>query len=117
MPSRTIGKRRVLSLAALLLTPLCALQSEDKAATASVPRLTHRGLYAIWYERTPEVTELPYNTGGQVSRQTLTRDPLPQALDLVVRSDSHGYDVLRGVRRPPAGVRRAVCQQCHFQRC
>lgn len=61
--------RQVVSLAALLLMPLFALRAEDKTSTASLSPPAHRGLYAIWYERTPEVMELPYITGGQVVLQ------------------------------------------------
>ena len=33
------------------------------------PPPAHRGLYAVWYERHPEVLELPYITGAQVVAQ------------------------------------------------
>lgn len=58
--------RRVLAIATLLLNPLIALPGEDNADNVLVSPPAHRGLYAIWYERTPEVMELPYITGGQV---------------------------------------------------
>ena len=61
--------RIVLYLAALLLMPLAALPATDEIATAPVLPPTHRGLYAIWYERMPEVMELPYINGGQVVAQ------------------------------------------------
>ena len=51
-------------LTALLLAPLAAPLLTPPSALASPP--IHRGLYAIWYERVPEVMELPYITGGQV---------------------------------------------------
>lgn len=61
--------RIVLPFAALLLMPLAALPATDEMASASVLPPTHRGLYAIWYERMPEVMELPYINGGQVVAQ------------------------------------------------
>jgi hypothetical protein len=61
--------RTVLTLAALLLMPLAALPATDEIATAAVLPPTHHGLYAIWYERMPEVMELPYINGGQVVAQ------------------------------------------------
>jgi hypothetical protein len=48
--------RIVLYLAALLLMPLAALPATDEIATAPVLPPTHRGLYAIWYERMPEIS-------------------------------------------------------------
>ncbi|MCX7006438.1 MAG: hypothetical protein NTY53_04185 [Kiritimatiellaeota bacterium] len=56
-------------LAALLPVPLAALCATGTIATASVLPPTHRGLYAIWYERMPEVMGLPYITGAQVVAQ------------------------------------------------
>ncbi len=56
-------------LAALKLAPLAALCATDMTAPASAPPPTHRGLYAIWCERVPQVMELPYITGAQVVAQ------------------------------------------------
>lgn len=53
-------------LTGLLLASLCAT---DSIADGAVPPTVHRGLYAIWYERLPEVLELPYITGAQVVAQ------------------------------------------------
>jgi hypothetical protein len=47
-------------------TALCAT---DTIAPASATPPAQRGLYAIWYERMPEVMELPYITGAQVVAQ------------------------------------------------
>ena len=61
--------RMVPTLFALLLMPVAALPNSSEAAAAPGLPPTHRGLYAIWYERMPEVMTLPYITGGQVIAQ------------------------------------------------
>lgn len=62
-------KHLALSLATLLLASLTALHATNAVVTASVTPPSHRGLYAIWYDRMPEVLELPYITGAQVVAQ------------------------------------------------
>ena len=48
------------------LPPSAGLHPAAPVVSVSASPLIHRGLYAVWYERTPEVLELPYITGGQV---------------------------------------------------
>ena len=47
---------------ALMLTSLLLVAAQAGLVEPPV----HRGVYAIWYERMPEVMELPYITGGQI---------------------------------------------------
>ena len=61
--------RLVPTLFALLLMPGAALPNSSETAAAPGLPPTGRGLYAIWYERMPEVMTLPYITGGQVIAQ------------------------------------------------
>jgi len=48
-----------------LITPSSLHSANSVVGALALPPI-HRGLYAIWYERMPEVMELPYITGGQV---------------------------------------------------
>ena len=61
--------RLVPTLFALLLMPGAALPNSSETAAAPGLPPTDHGLYAIWYERMPEVMTLPYITGGQVIAQ------------------------------------------------
>ena len=68
-PDKQTTNHRILWLVALLLTPWFAVHAADEIVPVTVSPPDHRGLYAIWYERAPEVMELPYITGGQVVAQ------------------------------------------------
>jgi len=68
-PDKQTTNHRILWLVALLLTPWFAVHAADEIVPVTVSPPDHRGLYAIWYERAPEVMELAYITGVQVVAQ------------------------------------------------
>lgn len=79
--------RKIIALAALLLTPLVALHAANSGASASVSPPTHRGLYATFLmERLPDHTREVKNAGPDDQRfgawaRLLPRD---QTLQLVL---------------------------------